>query len=217
MTNASDTLTCKVMGRPATAVVYNKREAEWLQAELQSEHGGHWSTERVGHKWRVYQIVTREEYRRNQAKSSAEIALHPRFNWFSPDGYRSIYRTRDQLKVKLDEWVAQFARDPVYALKYGTENCQNAADFQVASQIIAYYEAGLNPRDICHDFEEEARRAVESDNLNQSTSPMSNLMEQARRIALGKFSRDMRSWLQNQDDAIGTLYAETEGWLLPTG
>jgi hypothetical protein len=212
MTNASDTLTCKVMGRPATAAVYNKRDAERLQGSLHEELGGHWSTERVGQKWRVYQTITREEYRRNQAKSSAELTLHPKFDWFSSEGYRSIYRTRDQLKAKLDEWAAQFARDPDYALGYGTENCQNAADFQVASRIIAYHEAGRNPRDICHHFEEEARRAMESDSLSWSTSPMSNLMEKARRIALGKFSRDMRSWLEAQEFAISTLYADAEGW-----
>jgi hypothetical protein len=201
------------LGMLATGATYTKRQAEQKLNELREERGGLWNLYAERGKWGVYQTRTRDEERKEQVRRQAESALHPKRDWFAQDGHLSIYKTRDQLKEKLDAWAARFAADPAYALSWGTENCQNATDYKIVSEIIAYHEAGHDDQDICRYIEAEAQRKVNGERLSVSSSPMSNLMEQALRVSLVKFAREMRAWLDHRVAAAGTLYADAEGLL----
>lgn len=191
-----------------------KREADLTLQSAIGQYGGAWKVEKRGRAYHVVQTQTRRERERAAALRQADYMLHDRtFDYFAPGGYLSIYQKRDQLKAALDAWQERFAANPADALTWGTKCFQSAADYHVASLIIADHEAGRDAALICRRVEGEARCMAESDNLSQSSSPTADLMKQAKRIAYGKFAREMRSWLDNRAEAVGALYADEMGLL----
>jgi hypothetical protein len=192
---------------------YTKREAERRLNELTSEHGGVWQITSIGKRYGVRQAVTREEKTRADAIRHAEITLESRANWFRPEGMFSVYRTRDKLKDRLDEFAARFAQDPSHALEWGTSTFEAAAEYRVVREIIAGLEVGHSPRQVCENPDDEAARETRHETLSRSSSPTSDLMDQARRIALRKYAREVRAYVDALAEAEGVLYGAAEGLL----
>ncbi|MDE2426299.1 MAG: hypothetical protein KGO96_10385 [Elusimicrobia bacterium] len=195
-----------------------KREAEQLATKLQSKYGGRWSAtkhSRRGGGYFVVEIQTRQSLEREQALCSARMYLDPDISPFSNSGkgWRSLgfYGQRDRLKADLDKFAAKFAESPLYALEWSTPVIEAAAEYTVICGMIAAHERGVSIEDILSTVENEARRKVEYSSLSRSTSPMSNLCEDAERIAYCKIAKQLRSWCDAYSRAKGNLWAYGEG------
>ena len=193
-----------------TQAVYTKREADTKRSELEQAHGGHWSIDKIGQKYRVVQDTTREQRNRMEIKQKAEFVLNSD-TYGRHFGVGAMRKEMERVKERLDKFVEKFQKDPCYAMSRATDTCQDAADYKVLQEILSYIDGGRDETVVCKYIEEEAERRVEYRQLSCSTSPMSNLMEQAEEIAYRKFAKNLRATVNAKAEALGDLYAVNEG------
>lgn len=119
-------------------------------------------------------------------------------DWFGK--VYGIYATRDRAKAELDKWAAAFAQNPARELEWSVGTFENAATLKVAETIIYHHERGVSSHEILQELQEEIRRASRR-GLSRSTSPTSNLMEDAMREANVKFAEQLASHLNHVEQA----------------
>lgn len=97
----------------------------------------------------------------------------------------------DSAQARLDKFAVEFAKDPAYALSWGTDAFQHAAQLRVLKQIIAALTDG--------DGNLENIRSTMMDRVlhksrypAQSTSPTSNLIEQYELAACAEILSDLQ-------------------------
>jgi len=186
--------------------LFTKSVATKEAARLQQQHGGQWLIEQVGRRWRVVQTATRETVERDRIRRSAEAVLDSTFQRHF--GIDQMREEKMILKEELAKFSEKFATNPFYALEWGTNVCQQAANYKVISEIL---DTGASENEVCEYWEQEAARCTEYEKLSYSSSPMSNLMAAAYRIALRKYTAKLRAAINAKARALGDLYAVEEG------
>lgn len=91
---------------------------------------------------------------------------------------------------RLDKFAADFAKDPSYALSWGTDAFKSAAKLKILKQIVAALQEGAtldNVKDTVMD-----RVLNKSKYPPQSTSPTSNLMEQYELASYAEILDDLK-------------------------
>jgi len=95
----------------------------------------------------------------------------------------------DRMVADAQEELAKFnkryAENPLYAFEWGTDAVQAAANQDVALRVKAALDAGHTREEVIKDARQQLGYALR---LSGSTSPMSNLAEQAKAIAYGKIA-----------------------------
>lgn len=92
---------------------------------------------------------------------------------------------------RLDKFTADFAKDPAYALSWGTDAFQAAAKLRVLKQILAALEDGDATADNIRSTMMD-RVLNKSKYPPQSTSPTSNLIEQYELAACAEILSDLQ-------------------------
>ena len=82
------------------------------------------------------------------------------------------------------DMTARFAKDPAYAMSWGMEYFQHAADYAVAKDLKSMFEHGVNVQSMLNDFNRALRHKASYP--SRSTSPTSNLVDQETLRALTK-------------------------------
>ena len=97
----------------------------------------------------------------------------------------------DSAQARLDKFTETFAKDPAYALSWGTDAFQAAAKLRVLKQILTALDEG--------DATAENIRSTMMDRVlhkskypAQSTSPTSNLIEQYELAACAEILSDLQ-------------------------
>jgi len=97
----------------------------------------------------------------------------------------------ESAQERLDKFAVEFAKDPAYALSWGTDAFAKAAELRVYKQIIAALEDGTatleNIRSTMMD-----RVLHKSKYPAQSSSPTSNLIEQYELAACAEVLSDLQ-------------------------
>lgn len=187
-------------------VLTTKRVAEKFARELHATEGGLWAVEQVGRQWRAYCAVTKKELDRSNTIKHAEAALKRDF--FGE--HFGIFSEKRAAEEKLAKFRIRLETDPFNAFEWGNEAVQAAADLKVIAGILYLRDHSRDLNQICESLEYDLRCADEGESLSQSTSPMSTLAARAQRIALRKYVKQIRSFLQYRACAIGDLYAAAE-------
>jgi hypothetical protein len=117
-------------------------------------------------------------------------------------GYMGMERTRDQLKAKLAKWAEEFAKDPAYAMSWSVDTFGAAGELKVIAEILYHHDRGVSDQNILATLQDEARRSL---GLSRSTSPTSNLMEDATRIAYAKYADNLESHLRHIERAASLI------------
>jgi hypothetical protein len=117
-------------------------------------------------------------------------------------GYMGLERTRDQLKTKLAKWAEEFAKDPADALGWSVDTFGAAAQLKVIAEILYHHDRGVSDQNILATLQVDARRVPA---LSRSTSPTSNLMEDATRIAYAKYAESLESHLRHIERAASLI------------
>jgi hypothetical protein len=191
---------------PVRSFAYKREAKEYLES-AQRAHGGEWELDSYGRGQHfVTQTKTAEQAKRAQEAKTARITLDPEFDYFG-SRFGGAYRAQARMEEQLDDFAKRFENDPLYALKWGTDTIQIAAEYKVLQAIIELHKAGHDNATICRYVESEAASRVSRDTLSRSTDPMSNLAEQAERIAFSKYAKQLRSFVDNQETARGILAA----------
>lgn len=117
---------------------------------------------------------------------------------------RSFTRIAETNQAKVDKFAADFAKDPAYALSWGTSVFEAAANLKVAQMLIYAFtpkEGGVQLSikaacEVCLD------RAMNKTRWPaQSTSPASNLMEQYEGAAYANAYDLLKSFEESAQNA----------------
>lgn len=115
---------------------------------------------------------------RNDDKEDYQLGVAMRWAYNEVDGWEK----------RLAEHTEKLAESPVYALGWAGDFMQTAADYEVARYVVEVFEAGAS----FADMEDLALRELfnKSDRaFSRSTSAMSNLMDDATRVAWTSFAK----------------------------
>jgi len=96
---------------------------------------------------------------------------------------RWAYGAVDAWPKMLEEHTKKLAQNPVHTLDWSGDFMQAAADFELAKHVVELFEDGLSFDEMREAFEREMFNQG-SRAFSRSTSQMSNLMEDAKRVAL---------------------------------
>jgi len=97
----------------------------------------------------------------------------------------------ESCQASLDKFAAEFAKDPAYALSWGTGAFEKAARLRVLKQIVAALEDGTATVDNIRSTMMD-RVLHKSKYPAQSTSPTSNLIEQYELAACADILSDLQ-------------------------
>ena len=97
----------------------------------------------------------------------------------------------DSVQSRLDKFAADFAKDPAYALSWGTDAFKAAATMTVLKQIINALENGNGTLDNIRSTLTD-RVLHRAKYPPQSTSPTSNLIEQYELAACAEILSDLQ-------------------------
>lgn len=150
---------------------------------------------------------SKEERRARTVENARDRLAHPENVYLHPDCRWGAHQARAQAKEMLAKWRESFAENPSYALEWSTDVFEIAAELKVLEMMIYHHERDVSDRDILAYLEEELKRSSRW-GLKRSTSPTSNLMEDALRIAHAKHAEVLRSSIEHHDEAVAVLYEE---------
>ena len=102
-----------------------------------------------------------------------------------------FFNQAQSCQARLDKFTESFAKDPAYALSWGTDAFQAAAKLQVLKQILAALEDGTATADNIRSTMMD-RVLHKSKYPAQSTSPTSNLIEQYELAACAEILSDLQ-------------------------
>jgi hypothetical protein len=94
---------------------------------------------------------------------------------------QGVLEKHEEMTADLTE---RFAKDPAYAMSWGMEYFQHAADYSVAKDLKSMFEHGVSTQSMLADFTRAMRH--KSAYPSRSTSPVSNLVDQETLRALTK-------------------------------
>jgi hypothetical protein len=183
-----------------------KRDAIEYLEQAQREHGGVWeheNLERGSHY--VVQKKTAQQKKDEDERRSAQYMLSNEADWFESKSFGGAYRERDRLKERIDTFTTKFAINPHYELRWATDLLVDVACYKLLCEVIAEHESGTDDKTICEHLENELHRSIKHNSLSRSTSAMSNLMEEADKIALAKYAGTLRSHVNARAKAAGIL------------
>jgi hypothetical protein len=138
--------------------------------------------------------------------AKAALAAPEDYDFFA--GRYFAKRMLETAKKTLDDWKAEFEKNPAQAMGWSLQTFEAAADFDVLSKCIRAHENGASDRAILQSLEQDIERY--QPRLSGSTSPASNLMETAMAMASHKIAKELRSSIRWMDNAQATVYAAQE-------
>jgi hypothetical protein len=115
-----------------------------------------------------------KNFRRSEREDYQRLARAA--NWA-----QGVLEKHEEMTADLTE---RFTKDPAYAMSWGMEYFQHAADYSVAKDLKSMFEHGVNVQSMLNDFNRALRHKASYP--ARSSSPVSNLMDQETLRALTK-------------------------------
>jgi hypothetical protein len=156
-------------------------EAEEQKARHEAAEAERARKEQIAEQMRQSRIAARgdfadfgKNFRRSEREDYHRLARA--VNWA-----QGVLEKHEEVTADLTE---RFAKDPAYAMSWGMEYFQHAADYAVAKDLKGMFEHGVDVQSMLNDFNRALRHKASYP--SRSTSPTSNLVDQETLRALTK-------------------------------